>query len=86
MVANNWFLQFLADMLGLPVERPKNVESTAIGASFVAGLQSGVYSSTDEIAALWESDRLFESSFAADRRDSLYRGWQEAVARVRSSH
>jgi glycerol kinase len=84
MVGNNWFLQFLADMLGLPVERPKNVESTAVGAAFVAGLQSGVYSSTDEIAALWESDRLFESSFAADRRDSLYRGWQEAVARVRS--
>ena len=84
MVSNNWFLQFLADMLDLPVERPKNVESTAVGAAFVAGLQSGVYSSTDEIAELWESDRLFESSFAHDRRERLYQGWQQAVARVRS--
>ncbi len=84
MVANDWFLGFLADILGLPVERPKNAESTVLGAAWLAGLQSGVYGSIDDIAALWESDAVFESSMNADRRASLYAGWQQAVARVRS--
>jgi len=86
MVGNNWFLQFLADMLALPVERPLNVESTALGAAFLAGLQSGVYQSQDEIAALWQSDRQFEPAMDPALRDRLYRGWQQAVDRVRSSH
>jgi glycerol kinase len=85
MVANDWFLQFLADMVNVTVERPVNVESTVLGAAFLAGLQSGVFASTDAIAELWASDRVFEPQMPADRRDALYRGWQDAVARVRVS-
>ena len=84
MVANDWFLEFLAGVLGLNVERPQNVESTVLGAAMLAGLQSGVFSTLDEIAAVWASDRVFESSIDSERRDSLYAGWQAAVDRVRS--
>jgi len=84
MVANDWFLQFLADILGLPVERPANVESTVLGAAYLAGLQSGIFGSTDDIGALWSSDAVFSPSMDAGRRDSLYAGWQDAVGRVRS--
>jgi glycerol kinase len=84
MVANNWFLRFLADLLGVPVERPVNVESTVLGAAALAGLQSGVYDSTDQVAALWNRDAVFEPQMDAARRDVLYAGWQAAVARVRS--
>ena len=85
MVNNNWFLQFLADMLGVSVERPANVESTALGAAFVAGLQCGIFESTDAIAALWGRERVFDSAMSDERRDALYSGWQDAVSRVRSS-
>lgn len=84
MVANNWFLQFLADMLGIPVERPQNVESTALGAAYVAGLQCGIFASTAAIAELWARDRVFDTAMPGDRRDALYRGWQDAVSRVRT--
>jgi len=84
MVSNDWFLGFLAGVLGLPVERPKNVESTALGAAYLAGLQSGVFSSTDEIASFWESDALFEPAMNAKLRAKLYAGWKNAVGRVRS--
>ena len=83
MVANDWFLQFLADMVNVTVERPVNVESTVLGAAFLAGLQCGVFASTDAIAELWASDRVFEPQMPDDQRDALYRGWQDAVARVR---
>lgn len=84
MVANDWFLGFLADILGLPVERPANVESTVLGAAYLAGLQSGVYQSTDEIASLWSSDALFEPSMNQEQRAALYSGWKDAVERVKS--
>jgi glycerol kinase len=86
MAANNWFLGFLADILGLPVERPANVESTVLGAAILAGLQSGVYGSLEEITALWSSDAVFESAMAEQTRTDLYAGWQEAVGRVRSHY
>jgi glycerol kinase len=85
MVANDWFLQFLADMVNVTVERPVNVESTVLGAAFLAGLHSGVYESTEAIAQLWASDRVFEPQLQDDKRDELYRGWQDAVSRVRVS-
>lgn len=84
MVANDWFLQFLADILDINVERPVNVESTVLGAAFLAGLQSGIYGSTDAIAKLWARDRVFEPHMSKDKRHALYQGWQDAVARVRS--
>ena len=84
MVANDWFLNFLAGLLGLTVERPQNVESTVLGAAALAGLQAGVYASLDDIAGLWRSDRIFEPSMSGEQRHSLYAGWQAAVNRVRS--
>jgi len=84
MVANDWFLQFLADILGIPVERPLNVESTVLGAAYLAGLQSGVISSVDELSGLWQRDALFEPAMSADRREQLLVGWQKAVGQVRT--
>lgn len=84
MVSNDWFLGFLANILALPVERPRNIESTVLGAAYLAGLQSGVYSSTDEIGSFWEIDATFDPAMSAERRADLYAGWQDAVGRVRS--
>ena len=83
MVANDWLLQFLADILDLPVERPVITETTALGAAFLAGLQAGAYQSLDEIAARWRSDKVFTPRMDPARREALYRGWLDAVARTR---
>jgi glycerol kinase len=85
MVANEWFLQFLADILGIIVERPANVESTVLGAAYLAGLQSGVVSSTSVIEDLWQRERQFEPAMGSDQRESLLAGWSSAVLRVRSN-
>jgi glycerol kinase len=84
MVANDWLMQRLADILGLPVERPRHIETTVRGAAALAGLAAGLYPSLDAIAAQWALDRAFEPRLAADGRDSLYEGWQDAVRRTRS--
>ncbi|PAU78989.1 glycerol kinase GlpK [Halomonas salipaludis] len=84
MVRNNWLMQFLADMLGVPVDRPTVLETTALGAAYLAGLQIGWYRDLDEIAELWRCERTFEPSMPGDERERLYQGWQDAVARVKS--
>ncbi len=84
MVANDWFLQFLADVLDIPVERPDNVESTVLGAAYLAGYQAGVVRSPSDLATLWQRDALFEPTMQASRRDRLLAGWNDAVRRVRS--
>ena len=84
MVANNWFLQFLADMLGVPVERPVNVESTVLGAAFLAGLQSGVFDSPAAVENAWQQDQVFDNAIDDAERERRYAGWTAAVARVRS--
>ena len=86
MVANGWFLQFLADVLDIPVERPDNVESTVLGAAYLAGYQAGVVSSPSDIANLWQREALFEPAMQAEQRARLLEGWQDAVRRVRSGH
>ena len=85
MVVNDWVMQFLSDILSVAVDRPKVTETTALGAAFLAGMQAGVYGSTDEIAKLWQCDRRFEPDMQMDARERLYRGWLDAVRRVRSS-
>lgn len=85
MVANRWFLQFLANILGLPVERPANVESTVLGAAYLAGLQCGVFGSIEEIAGKWSRDSIFRPDMADSDRERLYAGWQDAVSRIRTS-
>jgi glycerol kinase len=83
MAVNDWLMQFLSDVLGIPVVRPQMVETTALGAALLAGLQAGVYASLEEIGALWRADRRFEPQLDPARTGALYAGWREAVARVR---
>ncbi len=85
MVVNDWLAQNLADMLQLPVVRPQTVETTALGAAFLAGLQAGVYSSLDDIAQLWQAERRFLPQMPPAHADALYTGWEDAVRRVRST-
>jgi glycerol kinase len=82
MVANDWLMQFLADMVALPVERPRVTETTALGAAYLAGLNVGLYPSLAAIAGQWEREARFEPRMAGARRDALYQGWREAVGRV----
>jgi glycerol kinase len=82
MAANGWFLQFLADILDIPVERPVNPESTVLGAACLAGLQSGVIASIEQISELWQRDALFEPGMAPARREQLLAGWARAVGQV----
>jgi glycerol kinase len=83
--ANDFLMQFQADVLGVPVDRPRVVETTAMGAAFLAGLAAGFWRSQAELARARRIDRRFTPRMKAEVRDALYRGWQEAVARVRSA-
>jgi glycerol kinase len=85
MVANNWFLQFLANVLDIPVERPQNVESTVLGAAYLAGYRAGVVKSADELATLWKRDAIFRPEMSDDQRERLLHGWQDAVQRVQTA-
>lgn len=82
MIANNWLMQFLSDVLGLPVERPQCVETSALGAAYLAGLGVGLYKSLDDIAAHWQTDAVCQPQLSAAERDQLLSGWHDAVARV----
>ena len=84
MVANNWVMQFLADMLGVPVDRPTVLETTALGAAYLAGLRLGWYRDLEEIAGLWRCERRFSPQMDEGERERLYAGWKEAVERVRT--
>lgn len=83
-VANNFLMQFQADILGVPVERPLITETTALGAAYLAGLATGFWGSPVEIARQWQLERTFEPRMSADERDTLYAGWQAAVERARN--
>ena len=83
MAVNDWVMQFLADILNVPVDRPRITETTALGAAYLAGLQVGVYQGLDDIAELWDRERRFQPAMAPGLRESLYAGWEDAVERVR---
>ena len=83
MAANDWLCQFLADLLGMPVERPRIIETTALGAACLAALHVGVFDGLEAVSAAWRCERRFEPRMAAGNRDRLYAGWRDAVARVR---
>jgi len=78
--ANNLLCQLQADQLGVPVRRPQVTETTALGAAFLAGLATGVWSSTDELAATWQEGRRFEPTPGA-RDDGRHGRWRDAVSR-----
>ncbi|MGB5257231.1 MAG: glycerol kinase GlpK [Woeseiaceae bacterium] len=86
MVANDWFLQFLADILDIEVERPTNVESTVLGAAYLAGYRAGVVPSADDLARLWQLERRFQPSMQGKKRQQLLAGWRDAVARIRTTN
>ncbi|MGA2795211.1 MAG: glycerol kinase GlpK [Roseiarcus sp.] len=81
MSASDWTMQFLADMLDAPVDRPSIVETTALGAAFLAGWQAGVYAGPEEFARSWRVERRFTPSMRRDERESRYLGWRDAVER-----
>ena len=83
-VANDFLMQFQADILGVPVERPRITETTAMGAAFLAGLAVGFWPDRAAIAATWQVDRRFVPTLDSARRDALYRGWRRAVERARN--
>jgi glycerol kinase len=85
MAANAWLCQFLADILQVPVERPQNLETTALGAAFLAGLATGVWSDLDAASRTWARRDCFTPAMAADCRGDLLRGWKEAVAKTLTS-
>lgn len=80
---NDLLLQLLADALGVPVVRPQNVESTALGAVLLAGLGAGVWSETSELRDSWKVDRVFEPNVGATSRARSYADWQNAVSRAK---
>ena len=82
MAANTWLCQFLADILQVRVERPRNLETTALGAGFLAGLATGLWSGLDEIARTWSSRDSFGPRMDLQDRDHLLAGWHRAVERT----
>jgi glycerol kinase len=81
---NNLLLQFQADVLGTPVQRPAHRETTALGAAMLAGLATGVWSSVDDLDQVWTLERQFDPTMSQDERDQRYGRWQEAVRRSRA--
>lgn len=84
MAANAWLCQFLADILDLPIERPRNLETTALGAAFLAGLATGVWSDLDALTRTWKRQDRFDAAMSPDGRRDLIAGWRDAVERTLS--
>lgn len=82
MTASDWTMQFLADILGASVDRPRVLETTALGAAWLAGLMAGVYPDQGSIAKTWALEQRFEPQMTRNVRDELYEGWQDAVRRT----
>ncbi len=85
MSASDWTMQFLADTLDLPVDRPRFLETTALGAAYLAGLDAGLYPEPDEFARTWSAERRFVPEGDREARDRRRAGWQDAVRRSRSN-
>jgi glycerol kinase len=81
--ANDFLMQFQADILGKRIVRPADVETTALGAAYLAGLATGYFRSVDEVERFWKADQVFEPKMGRERREELYLGWKRAIARCR---
>jgi glycerol kinase len=84
--ANDFLCRFQADILGRPIRRSKTVETTSLGAAYLAGLGCGFWKSTSEIERFWAEDRTFRPALARSRAETLYAGWRDAVRRTLSSN
>jgi glycerol kinase len=82
MVMNNWFSQFLSDVVDIKVLRPKVQETTALGAAFMAGLQIGVYKSLKDISKNWHLDKNFNPKINSKTRNNLVKGWSKAIKKA----
>jgi len=82
MAANDWLCQFLADILEVRVERPAELETTALGAAFLAGLATGVWKDLASVAATWRTGAVFAPAMTPSRRTSLIAGWRDAIERT----
>ncbi|MCO5386104.1 glycerol kinase GlpK [Desulfosporosinus sp.] len=82
-VANNLLMQFQADILGTRVDRPEIIETTALGAAYLAGLAVGFWKSKEELASRWLLDRRFEPDMEEEKKAKLYKGWLKAVERTK---
>ncbi len=80
--ANNFLMQFQADILGVPVSRPKVTETTALGAAYLAGLGCGFWKDLDDLAHHWKEERRFTPTLTPEARENLYKGWKKAVSRA----
>ena len=81
--ANDLLMQIQADLLGVPVVRPQMLETTALGAAYLAGLGVGMWSGIEELASHWRAERRFEPVMAEDRREVAVARWRRAVERAR---
>jgi glycerol kinase len=79
---NNFAMQFQSDILQVPVQRPQVIETTALGAAYLAGLAVGYWEDQCQLVANWSLEREYAPQMSAEGCDSLYRGWQEAVRRA----
>jgi len=84
MVANNWLLSFLSNILGATVDRPEIIETTALGVAYLAGLKAGIFSSTAALAKLWHCEQRFSPNIDNNQRNTLYEKWLAAVKKVQS--
>ena len=82
MVANNWFTQFLADIINLKVVRPKILETTALGVALLSGYQIGEYKSLNQIKDMWKKDRIFKPKMKQNFRKDLLNGWKLAIKKT----
>lgn len=82
--ANNFLMQFQADLLDCEIKRPEIIETTAIGAAFLAGLAVGFWESQEEIQELWDADRSFNPNMEAEKREKLLHFWQKAIDRSKN--
>jgi glycerol kinase len=80
---NNLMMQFQADILGVPVLRPKVIETTALGAAYLAGLAVGHWQSPSQVEAAWQVERSFEPQFSADQAQHRLTRWHKALGRAR---
>ena len=82
MVSNNWFVQFLSEILKIKITRSKINETTALGAAYMAGYQNGIYRSLSDIKQNWKKDRDFKPKFNKSYRNKLLQGWQQAIKKT----
>ena len=79
MSKNNFMMQYLSDILDIKIERPTNQESTATGAAYLAGLQSGLYKDIADLKELWKTDKVFEPNKSQEHLDDEYEGWTNII-------